>query len=154
MNRTRIFLLLAIAALAVGLGYLELLLAVPVVFGMAAEQRRAGIISVQINGEVQDAAGDFEYNLGALKRETMIGVDKVHGFKETPQAPFIKGTIRDRKTLDLKALASMEDVTVTLQLANGKVVVLRNAWFDGDGTAKVDDASIEVSFSGMSAEES
>jgi len=121
---------------------------------MAAEQRRAGIISVQINGEIQDAAGDFEYNLGAVKREALIGVDKVHGFKETPQVAFIAGSVRDRKTLDVKTLAVTEDATVTLQLANGKVVVLRNAWFAGDGTVKVDEATIEVRFEGLSAEES
>jgi len=120
---------------------------------MPNEQRVAGLMEIQVDGELQNAAGDFEYNLGVVKRDTMVGIDKIHGFKETPQAPFVRGTVRDRKSLDVKNLASIENATIRLKLANGKNVVIRNAWFDGDGTVKVDDATIEVSFSGMSAEE-
>lgn len=50
-----------------------------------AEQRRAGLIQVQVNGEVQDAKGSFSYNLGRPKREAIPGSDRVHGFKEMPQ---------------------------------------------------------------------
>ena len=118
-----------------------------------ADQRRAGLIIVQIDGEIMDAAGDFEYNLGAPKREALIGADRVHGFKETPQVAYIAGKIRDRKTLDLSKLVNKSDATVTLQLAVGKIFVLRDGWFAGDGTATSADAELEVRFEGISGEE-
>lgn len=120
---------------------------------MASERRIAGLISVQINGEIQNAEGEFSYNLGAPKREALIGPDRVHGFKETAQVAYIEGSLRDRKTLDLQTLVNQDSATVTLQLANGKLIVLREAWFAGDGTANTDSAKVDVRFEGMSAEE-
>lgn len=121
---------------------------------MASPQRRAGLIQIQIDGEIMEAAGDFSYNLGAPKREALVGSDRVHGFKETPQAAFIEGDIRDRKTLDLSKVVNMDNATVYLSLANGKAITLRNAWFAGDGTATTDDAKMPVRFEGLSADES
>lgn len=116
-------------------------------------QRRGGIIQVQLNGEVQEAKGNWTYNLGKPKREAIIGADGVHGFKETPQVAFIEGEITDSGTLDLARLAVMEDATVTLTLANGKVVALREAWFAGDGTGNTDEANVATRFEGAGADE-
>lgn len=116
-------------------------------------QRRAGFIFFKVDGAQFDAKGNFTYNLGVPKKEGMIGADGIHGFKETPQLPFIEGEITDRSDLDLKQLFSLEGSTVTLELANGKVVVLRDAWFAGEGNAQTEEANVEVRFEGMSAEE-
>jgi hypothetical protein len=118
-----------------------------------ADQRRAGLIQLQVNGEIQDARGSFSYNLGRPKREAMVGADRVHGYKEMPQVAFIEGAITDRGTLDLAALATGRDLTVTLSLANGKVIVLRDAWFAGEGTASTEEAEITVRWEGANAEE-
>lgn len=116
-------------------------------------QRRAGIIQVQVNGEVQDAKGSWSYNLGRPKRDAIVGADTIHGFKETPQVAFIEGEITDRGSLDLAKLVTLVDVTVTLGLANGKTVVLRDAWWAGEGTASTEEAAIAARFEGASAEE-
>jgi len=116
-------------------------------------QRRAGIISLAINGITHDAKGSFAYNLGRPLREGIVGSDGVHGFKETPQVAFIEGEITDRGDFDLSALVSLVDASVTLELANGKVIVLRNAWFAGEGTANTEEANIEVRFEGAGADE-
>lgn len=116
-------------------------------------QRRAGLIQVQVNGEIFDAKGSWSYNLGRPKREAIIGADGVHGFKETPQVCYIEGEATDRGNLDVAALVSIQDATVTLSLANGKVVVLREAWYAGDGTVNTEEANIAVRFEGAGAEE-
>lgn len=116
-------------------------------------QRRAGIISLAINGITHDAKGSFAYNLGRPMREAIVGADTVHGFKETPQVAFIEGEITDRGDLDLGALVELTDASVTLELANGKVIILRNAWFAGEGTANTEEANIEVRFEGAGADE-
>jgi hypothetical protein len=115
--------------------------------------RVGGIIEFKANGELYSAKGSWTYNLGRPKREAVVGSDSVHGYKEMPQAPKIEGAITDRSDLDLSALLTLKDATVTLSLANGKIIVLRDAFFDGDGNATTEEGEIEVSFSGLSAEE-
>lgn len=119
---------------------------------MAAE-RVGGIIQVQANGVLYDAAGEFTHNLGEPKREAMTGPSGVQGYKETIQVPFIEGTIRDRSALDRRALVTMTGATVTLALPNGKVFVLRDAWYAGDGTGNTDEGTLDFRFEGMSGDE-
>jgi hypothetical protein len=83
----------------------------------------------------------------------IIGGDGVHGFKETPQVAFIEGAVTDKGSLDMAALASGRDLTVTLSLSNGKVIVLRNGWFASDGTASTEESEIPVRWEGANAEE-
>lgn len=116
-------------------------------------QRRGGIIQLQIDGEIHDAKGNFTYNLGRAKREAIVGSDTVHGYTEKPQVAFIEGEITDRGTLDLADLVTTKLATITLELANGKVVVLRDGWFAGEGTGNTDEGNIAVRFEGASAEE-
>jgi hypothetical protein len=116
-------------------------------------QRRGGLISFSVNGVLYDAKGSFSYNLGRPAREAVVGSDAVHGYIERPQVPYIEGEITDRSTLDLAALVGTTDATVTLELANGKVIVLRDAWYAGEGTGNSEEGNIPVRFEGMGAEE-
>lgn len=118
-----------------------------------ATNRRGGIIFLKVNSTQYSAKGNFTYNLGIPKREAIVGSDEVHGYKETPQVPFIEGEITDKDDLDLAALLAAKDATVTLELANGKVIALREAWFASEGTGNTEEGNIGVRFEGMSAEE-
>lgn len=120
---------------------------------MATKNRRAGIIFFKVGGTQYDAKGSFSYNLGAHQREGIVGSDGIHGFRETPRVPFIEGEITDREALNLRGLLDVEDTTVTLELGNQKVIVLRNAWFAGEGTGQTEEGNIGVRFEGLSAEE-
>lgn len=120
---------------------------------MANPNRRAGILFFKIDGAQYDAKGNWTYNLGAPKRETILGADAVHGYKEMPQAPYIEGEITDRGDLDVAALLELDGVTVTLELANGKTVVLRDAWYVADGNIQTEEANIQVRLEGPGAEE-
>lgn len=115
--------------------------------------RRAGIYQFQVNGTLYDVVGNCTYNLGVAEREALVGHDAVHGYKEIPRVPFVELELRDKSTLDLKALAALTDGTVTVSLANGKVIVLRNAWAAGEWTGNTEDANIPARFEGLSAEE-
>jgi hypothetical protein len=112
-----------------------------------------GIIQLKINGEVFPAKGDFDCNLGRPMNEAVIGADSVHGYKSTPQVPFIEGEITDQGALDINALVTITDATITIGLANGKTFALRDAWFAGEGTVNTGEGNIAVRFEGMSAEE-
>lgn len=116
--------------------------------------RVSGLLYVRVDGVQRNAIGNWTYNLGSPKREAVVGMDRVHGYKEMPQVAFIEGEITDQKDLDLAALQALEDATLTLELANGKTIVLRDAWYAADGDVGTENANIQVRFEGLSAEES
>lgn len=120
---------------------------------MTTSQRKGGMIQFQVGGIVQDAKGSFSYNLGRPMREALVGSDGVHGYTEKPQVAFVEGEITDRGNLDLAALTAVTGETVTLELANGKVIVLRDAWFAGEGTGNTEEGNIAVRFEAKSGEE-
>lgn len=115
--------------------------------------RVGGIIFIKVDGGQLRAKGEFEYNIGRGKREAVVGSDGVHGYKEDPQVPFIQGAITDESTLDLKAVLETKDATITLDLANGKTVILKDGWYADEGTVKTGEGEIPVRFEGLDAEE-
>lgn len=115
--------------------------------------RRAGLLFVKVDGTQRDAKGEFTYRINPTKRDTILGPDKVHGFKELPQVNFIEGAITDKSDLDLVAFQQIDDATVTLQLANGKTIVLYNAWYCADGDVTTEEAEIQVRFEAERGEE-
>lgn len=118
-----------------------------------ADNRRAGLISIAVNGELLDAKGEFTYNLGTTQRAAVVGADRVHGFGEKVGVPRLEGQITDRKSLDLRKLTEIQDATVTLLTGTGKTVVFRNAWFAGEGKVSTSESAIDVAFEALSAEE-
>lgn len=116
-------------------------------------QRRAGILSLKVDGANYDAKGNFTYNIGRPKREAIVGADRVHGYKEMPQVSFIEGELTDSAGLSLDALVKLQDATATLQLANGKVIVLRKAWYAADGNAQTEEGNIQLRLEAESGEE-
>ena len=120
---------------------------------MATRNRRAGVIYIKVDGNQYSAVGNFTYNLGSLKREGIVGADEVHGFMERVQVPYIEGEITDASDLDLVALQAIEEATCTLELGNGKTIVLREAWYAADGTGNTERGNIQFRMEGKSAEE-
>ena len=106
--------------------------------------RRAGRVFLKVDGALFDAKGSFSYNLGQDKRDGIVGADGIHGYKETPQIPYIEGAITDRGDLDLEKVCLQDNVTVTLELVSGKTIVLSNAWFAGEGAVTTEEAEITV----------
>lgn len=118
-----------------------------------SKNRVGGIIELKVDGAILNAKGSFSYNIGRNKKEAVVGADAVHGYKETPQAPFIEGEITDSQDLSLESLQALESATIYLRLANGKLIVLRQAWYAGEGTGTTEEGAIAVKFEGMSADE-
>jgi len=118
-----------------------------------ANRRVGGILLLKIDGELFQAKGEFTYNINPNKRESVVGQDGVHGFSETPKMLFIEATITDNDELDLEQLLAIRDATVTIELANGKVIVLREAFYAADGDVTSSEGEIQVRFEGISGEE-
>jgi len=115
--------------------------------------RTGGIITFKVQGVQHDAKGNFSYNLGFNKTETALGSDRRHGYTEKPQACYIEGEITDRPDIKLKDLFNLRQATVTLELANGKVIVMRGARYAGEGKGQTDEGNLEIRFEGDDCEE-
>jgi hypothetical protein len=109
----------------------------------------AGSIEFKINGEIYLAKGSFKFSTNKFKTETILGQDRVHGFKKMPLAPFIEGEITDSSDLDYDKVFTLSNATITLSLNNGKVIILDQASFVGDGEVETEEGSISVRFEGV-----
>lgn len=118
-----------------------------------ANRRVGGVIFLKVNGELLQAKGAFSYNIGVNQKEPVIGVDGVHGFTEKPQAAFVEGTITDSDALDLETLLSTRDATITLELANGKTIVLEEAWQSAAGQGSTEAGELEIRFDAIRGRE-
>jgi hypothetical protein len=116
---------------------------------MADPNRLAGTASVTIDGSSYDISGEGTYRPSVSSRETLLGQNGVHGYKEMPQAGKISWKGRDSGGISIAALNNAVDATVVLVLANGKTIVGRNMWRAGDPIeVNSEDATFEVNFEG------
>lgn len=118
-----------------------------------AERRIGGIMFIKADAALLRAKGEFTYSIGSPKREMIPGQSEILGYKEEPAVPFCEGSISDHSELDLQALTLIKNATITLELANGKTFVLREAVYAAEGTVTTGEGEIEVRFEGISAEE-
>lgn len=113
---------------------------------MADKNRRAGLIWVQVDGRRLEAKGDFTIGAGQPLRNAIIGSDGVHGYTETAQVAYIEGATTDSADLDTVALRNATNLTVTLELNNGKTWVLEEAWYAGEGAMTTGESELPVRF--------
>jgi hypothetical protein len=115
--------------------------------------RMAGMAYLHVDGKNYLLSGDLSYNVSRVSRESLLGMDGVHGFKETPHAGFISATLRDAGGLTVADFNQMTNVTVTVELSNGKTVVGRNMWTVETQETKAAEGTFEVKWEGPFVEE-
>ncbi len=109
-----------------------------------------GRITLKVNGKLYDCEGDFKYGGGDDKRTALMGTNGVVGYYTEATVPFIEGTIY-KKNISMDDISSIKDATITMELANGKVFSLYQAWSVNDkgGEASTKEGKISVRFEGM-----
>lgn len=90
-------------------------------------QRIAGIAFVKINGDQYPLRGNLTVSPSPFERAMLAGQDYVHGYSELPRVPYIEGDFSTLQGLSVEQVAGFTDVTVTAELANESVFVLREA---------------------------
>jgi hypothetical protein len=115
--------------------------------------RLAGTAFISVDGQTYMLAGDLGYSPSGVTRETLTGQDRVHGYSEKPKQGSISATLRDSGGLSVKSFNAMTNVTVTLELANGKTVLGRNMWTVEAQEVKTAEGTFEVKWEGFSVEE-
>ncbi len=118
-----------------------------------ANNRIAGVAFVKYDGRQLPVRGSWKVNFNKLTREGISGQDRVHGYKEMPGIPSFEGEISTTADISLPELLAIKDATVTLELANGKTYVLRNAWTSGEYSVETEEGKLSVKFEGMDIDE-
>lgn len=108
----------------------------------------AGTCYIKADAEQFEVSGGVEVPLLSVKREPVMGLAGVSGYKETANKPFIKLTANVPKDFPIEKLQNATDMTVTAELANGKVYTLSEAWLDGEPSLKADEGTTDLEFVG------
>jgi len=117
-----------------------------------ASNRQAGTINFQIDGVLYSARGSFSYMGSTVKREGIVGQDLIPvGYKETGLVPYIEGELNAIQGLNTQNLATIDGATITLELANGTVFTLMNAWCDGELIVETEDGKLKAKFEGLTS---
>lgn len=111
-------------------------------------KRVAGICYIKVDGEQLEVSGGVECPIVDLKRETVMGLSGPAGLKETALEPYIKLNAIFMPTFPLSTIQTNTDMTITAELANGKVYTLSGAFVKGEPAAKGDDGTVELEFGG------
>lgn len=115
--------------------------------------RLAGTAYVTIDGLTVMVAGQFKYSPGKVERTTLTGMDTVHGYKEKPRAPFISYQARDSGGTSIAQINDSTNVTVVVELANGKTVIGENMWSVNTQDVDSEEAVFDVRWEGGSVKE-
>jgi len=118
-----------------------------------ASNSLAGTAYISVDGVTYQLSADAAYSVSSVKRETLSGMDGIHGFKETPVPGSISATLRDSSSLTVADFNAMDNVTVTLELANGKTIIGRNMWTVDSQEVKAAEGTFDVKWEGLSVEE-
>lgn len=115
-------------------------------------KRVAGVSYLRV-GSTQYPVQELEYDVTSSTREAVNGMDGVHGYKETPKAPYISGQITTTTDVSIETLHGYTDTTVTAECPDGRVIVIRNAWYAAEATAAPADGKLAFKFEGLSGDE-
>ena len=116
-------------------------------------QRIAGIAFFKVDGAMLPLRGNFTVSPSAVERTMLAGQDYVHGYQELPRVPWIEGDVSTTPELNLEDLEAMVDVTVTAELANEKVYVLKQAACKSALENNAREGQVRVRFEGTTCEE-
>ena len=120
---------------------------------MAHSRRVAGTIYFQINGDLVPARGSFEYRLSGTKNESIPNADGSTSIGGSFNDGYIKGNVANYRDVNHKAIKEAEGVTVTLQLANDKVIIARDAFQTDECVVNVETGEFPVELHSDNVEE-
>ncbi len=108
----------------------------------------AGICFLKVDGSQIEVSGGIECPLLDVKREAVMGLSGPAGFKEMALEPFVKVSAIFTDDFPMDTVQNNTEMTITAELANGKVYTLSGAFLKGEPSVKAEDGTVELEFSG------
>jgi uncharacterized protein YlzI (FlbEa/FlbD family) len=115
--------------------------------------RFAGVAYWSVDGRQLAVRGNLEVMPSRYERTGIAGQDAVHGYSELPVVPYIAGDVSTLEGTSVENIDAVTDATITVEMANGSVFVLRNAWRAERSTVNTRDGQFHVRFEGLSCDE-
>lgn len=115
--------------------------------------RIAGVAFWAVDGTRLAVRGNLTVSPTATERAGIAGQDYVHGYSENPVVPYVEGdvsTVPGTKVSDIDAVTGS---TITVELADGRVFTLQNAWRAGRSEVNTKDGMFKVRFEGTACTE-
>jgi|SRR5882724_2610007 len=113
----------------------------------------AGTAFIKVDGNQYPLKGNLTVSASPIERAGIPGQDYVHGFSELPRVPYIEADVSTLPEVLIETLDNTTDATVTAELINGNVYVLRNAWVRGPLDINTRDGQFRIRFEGLSCDE-
>ena len=111
-------------------------------------KRVAGICYIKVDGSQLEVSGGIEIPLMDVKRESVMGLAGLAGYKESAIEPTVKLSAIFTPDFPITTLQTNIEMTITAELANGKVFTLSGAFIKGEQSFKGEDGTIELEFAG------
>ena len=89
--------------------------------------RIAGTTTIHVDGAQIPLKGSITLSVDTTSRESQMGLDGRHGWKEAQETPFVEVTVSLTEELDLTRLSAIVDATIQVNLANGKKAIIGRA---------------------------
>jgi len=113
----------------------------------------AGTAFLKVDGNMYPLKGNLTVSGSQVERNGIAGQDYVHGFQELPRVPYIEGDVSTDASVSTEFLESIVNATITAELINGHVYVLRNAWTKGPIEINTHDGQFRIRFEGVDCDE-
>lgn len=116
--------------------------------------RIGGTLYYKVNGVQYPAKGKFKYSPFTSEKTGVAGQDGPHGYNEKPRYPTIEGSLSDLGTISVSQMQdSITGGIVTLELGNGKIVVLSDCWFEGTADVDTEEGEYPIKIGGTLVQE-
>jgi hypothetical protein len=115
--------------------------------------RFAGVAYWSVDGRQLAVRGNLEVMPSRYERTGIAGQDAVHGYSELPVVPYVSGDVSTLEGTSVENIDAVTDATITVEMANGSVFVLRRAWRAERSTVNTRDGQFHVRFEGLSCDE-
>jgi hypothetical protein len=116
-------------------------------------QRIAGTAFLKVDGNQYPLRGNFTVTPSLIRRPGLPAQDYIHGYSELPRVPSIEGDVSTTPGLSIEDIDAMTNVTITAELANNSVYVLREGWCVSALAINARDGLVRVKWEGMSCDE-
>ena len=108
-----------------------------------------GMAHIRVDGTNFSTDGAFDIKIQNVKFETMIDADGNIHHSEVKQPSSISGALFLTQDLNPDVLTLATDVTVQIELKNGKVALLKQAVYVGDASVSTVDGTFAINFEGV-----
>lgn len=108
----------------------------------------AGTVYFKVDGQQLSVTGGVEVPMNTTVRDDVIGLDGSVDYKETSRAPYTKVTAKVPKNFPIEKLTQSDSMTITTEMATGRVYVLSRAWLHGEANYNPEEGTVDLEFHG------